>query len=293
MLSFPNTTALDMNGARLACAEAGKGDAVVLVHGSVSDLRTWDNQLDVLAGHFRTIAYSRRYHRPNDPIAPEAADPIQAHVDDLAGLIERLDAAPAHVVGHSWGGLIVLMLALQNPQLCRSLVLIEPPAVSLYVRVPPGLPEMIGLLVKNPRLALAIARLGGGALAQSEKAFRRGDDRAAIEYFGRGVLGNHAYETLSDTRYRQIWDNRAPDRALALHHGFPDLTAADLSKIAMPVLLLTGTESPKLFRLIARDLCRRLPNARKTAIAGASHIVHEDAPDAVNTAIREFIQAQR
>lgn len=180
-------------------------------------MRTWSNQVDEFAGCYRTIIYSRRYHRPNPFIPPDVPDAIQTHVDDLAALIEALEARPAHIVGHSWGGLVALLLAMQEPSLCRSLVLIEPPVVSMHVAIPPKIGQMIGLLFRSPKLALGIAKLGGGALAPAEKAFRRDDDRAAIEYFGRGVLGNHAFESLSSERYQQVWDNRGPDRAQALY----------------------------------------------------------------------------
>ena len=51
----------DVNGARLAYVEEGSGAPVVLVHGSLSDLRTWDRTRALLAEHYRVIAYTQRY----------------------------------------------------------------------------------------------------------------------------------------------------------------------------------------------------------------------------------------
>ena len=51
----------DVNGARLAYVEEGSGSPVVLVHGSLSDLRTWERTRSLLAKHYRVIAYSQRY----------------------------------------------------------------------------------------------------------------------------------------------------------------------------------------------------------------------------------------
>jgi pimeloyl-ACP methyl ester carboxylesterase len=282
-----------VNGTELTVLESGQGDPLVLVHGGVSDLRTWHNQIGVFAETFRTICYSRRYHVPNIPIPPNAADPVQTHVDDLAQLIETLEAAPAHIVGHSWGGLITLMLARQRPNFCRSLVLIEPPVVSMYVRIPPKFVELIGLFLRSPRLAFAIMKLGAGALSPAEKAFRRGDDNAAIEHFGRGVLGDLAYERLSAERRRQVWANRGPDRAQALHHSFPDLIRESFTSVTLPVLLVSGAQSPPLFGMLNDGLVKRLPNARRCVISGASHIVHEDSPDDLNSAILKFLYEVR
>ncbi len=180
---------------------------------------------------------------------------------------------------------------MQRPELLRSLVLIEPPIVSMHVNIPPKISQMISLFVRNPSLTIAIAKLGGGALAPAEKAFRKGDDKTAVEYFGRGVLGDRRYASLSAERYGQVWDNRGPDRAQALYGGFPDLIAASFEKVSMPVLLVAGTQSPALFRLLIEELAKRLPNARKTVIPDASHIVHEDAPLALNGAVLEFLDA--
>jgi pimeloyl-ACP methyl ester carboxylesterase len=282
-----------VNGTQLTVMERGQGDSLVLVHGGASDLRTWHHQIDVFAEAFRTICYSRRYHVPNMPIPPDAADPIQTHVDDLAQLIETLEAVPAHVVGHSWGALITLMLARQKPDFCRSLILIEPPVVSMYVRIPPKSVELIGLFLRAPRLAIAIMKLGAGALSPAEKAFRRGDDNAAIEYFGRGVLGDLEYARLSVERRRQVWENRGPDRAQALHHSFPDLIRESFSSVTLPVLLVNGAQSPSLFGMLNDGLLKRLPNARRCVISGASHIVHEDSPDDVNSAILKFLYEVR
>lgn len=289
MDSLDNASVLAVNGTNLAFHEAGQGTPLVLVHGGVSDMRSWSNQAAPFAKRYRTIFYSRRYHRPNRPIAPDVPDPIDTHVEDLAGLIDALQASPAHVVGHSWGGLIVLMLALRRPDLLRSAVLIEPPVVSMHVSIPPTIMQMIRLFIRKPRLAFAIARLGGGALAPAEKAFRKGDEKSAIEHFGRGILGDRRFASLSAERYQQVRDNLGPDRAQALYKGFPDLIGASLERVSMPVLLVAGSESPPVFRLLNADLSGRLSNARQEIISGASHIVQEDAPLALNEAVLNFL----
>ncbi len=293
MLNLDTAQPVAVNGITLATVARGEGDPLVFVHGGVSDLRTWSHQVGFFAGRFRTIAYSRRYCRPNAPIPPDAGDPIQIHVDDLLGLIDALDASPSHVVGHSWGALVALLAAGRKPGHFRSLVLIEPPAVSMHVSVPPSVSQMIRLFWSSPRRAIAIARLGGGALVPAEKAFRSGDDKTAIEHFGRGVLGDRYFEALSEERYAQVWENRGPDRAQALHHGFPDLRGDRFPQVDVPVLLVGGADSPRIFGLLNDSLLARLPVARKCVIENASHIVHEDAPEALNRAVLEFLDDVR
>ena len=204
MFSFESAASTTVNQTSLAVHESGEGPALVFVHGGVSDWRAWSNQVGPFAKHYRTIIYSRRYHCPNPPISPDAPDPIQTHIYELAALIKAREVGPAHIVGHSWGALIALLLAVERANLVRSLVLIEPPVVSMHVNIPPKFSQMIGLLFRCPRLSVAIAKLGVGALAPADSAFRVGDDKTAIERFGRGVLGKHRFDSLSTERYEQV-----------------------------------------------------------------------------------------
>ena len=79
-----------INGTSLEYVEAGRRDPVVFVHGSASDYRTWSLQVDEIGRRYRAIAYSRRYHWPNEPI-PESADyALAEHVNDLASFLAEV-----------------------------------------------------------------------------------------------------------------------------------------------------------------------------------------------------------
>ena len=289
MSYFEHAEHLAINDTTLATIVKGEGPPVVFVHGGVSDMRTWSGQIDTFSDRFRVIAYSRRYSQPNSPIAPDVDDPIDVHIEDLLALIRKLADGPAHVVGHSWGALITLLAAKSAPASFRSITLIEPPAVSMFVSIPPTPIQMLKLFFTSPRLATAIAKLGGGALGPAEKAFRRGEDEKAIAHFGRGVLGSRYFAALSEERYQQVWDNHGPDRAQALHHSFPDLIGETFSDVSMPVLLVGGSDSPSVFGLLNNALAERLSDADQCTLVGASHIVHEDAPEAFNAALAKFL----
>lgn len=289
MSDLEHAKALPINDTTLATMVEGEGPPLVFVHGGVSDLRTWSGQIDTFCDRFRVIAYSRRYSQPNSPIPADADDPIDVHIEDLLTLMRKLAGGPAHVVGHSWGALITLLAANSAPASFRSITLIEPPVVSMFVRIPPKPMQMLKLFFTSPRLAIAIAKLGGGALGPAEKAFRRGEDEEAIAHFGRGVLGSQYFEALSEERYQQVWDNCGPDRAQALHHSFPDLIGETFSGVSMPVLLVGGSDSPSVFGLLNNALLGRLSEANLCTVENASHIVHEDAPEAFNAALAKFL----
>ena len=121
MTSFGAVLTAHVNGAALAYREQGEGEPVVFVHGSASDLRSWEQQLPAVGTSYRAIAYSRRYARPNQDIEPATDDQMLPHVDDLSTLLLLLDAAPAHLVGHSWGAFVSLLTAVRHPELVRSM----------------------------------------------------------------------------------------------------------------------------------------------------------------------------
>jgi pimeloyl-ACP methyl ester carboxylesterase len=108
---------IHVNGTDFEYFEDGRGEPVVLVHGSASDYRTSQSQRAALARRYRAIVYSRRYHWPNKPIAEGQDYSMVAQVDDLQEILCSLDAAPAHLVGHSYGAFLSLILAIREPHL--------------------------------------------------------------------------------------------------------------------------------------------------------------------------------
>lgn len=280
---------VNINGDLLEYTERGSGEPLVLVHGSASDYRTWQLQLDAFATHFRTIAYSRRYHWPNRPI-PDGVDySILQHVEDLQRVVHSLDAMPAHLVGHSYGALLCLMLVMREPQVARSLVLAEPPAMTLFVSSNPRLPEILKVLVTRPRTAVAIIKFGAVGVAPAQRAFRRGEMEAGLRIFGDAVFGHGGFDRMHETRKAQVRDNLSNVKAELLGSGFPPLDPDRVRAIEAPTLLMTGGHSVSLFHYLVDRLQELLPDAERTEIQGASHMMHEDNELAYNRAVESFL----
>jgi pimeloyl-ACP methyl ester carboxylesterase len=281
-----------INGAVLAWRENGSGEPVIFVHGSASDVRTWAKQIPAIGENYRAVAFSRRYARPNENIEANTDDQMLPHVDDLIAFMQEIGAERAHLVGHSWGGFIALLAAIKFPQNVRSLVLLEPPVLSLFVSTPPKPSEILCLFLRDPRLALAIVRFGAMAFGPAKKAYQRGDDEAAMRAFGHGVLGKAAFEGLSAERLQQVRDNRNADRAQILGAGFPPLEGAQVRRVQVPALLLVGERSPTFLRRLSNRLHQLLTGSNLIEVPDASHLMHEDNADYVNEAIMEFLGRQ-
>lgn len=282
-----------INGAVLEYGEAGSGQPLVLVHGSASDHRTWHLQREAFAERFRVIYYSRRYHWPNEPISGGADYSMDEHVTDLEALVRSLGAAPAHLVGHSYGAFLCLVLAMREPSLVRSLVLAEPPVITLFASLPPKPLELLRLLVTRPRTAAAIVQFGVRGVAPAQRNFERGDVEEGIRTFGNAVFGAGGYDRLPEARKAQVRDNRANVSAEVLGSDFLPLDTDAVRGVEAPTLLVTGETSIGLFHHLTDRLGELLPHAERIEIPGASHMMHEDNASAYTTAVLSFLEAHR
>jgi pimeloyl-ACP methyl ester carboxylesterase len=263
---------IDINGTTLEYFEEGEGESVVLVHGSASDYRTWQFQRHEFANSFRVIVYSRRYHWPNDRILEGQNYTMAEHVGGLESILHSLDAEPAHLVGNSYGAFLCLLLAIKKPNLARTLVLAEPPIVSMFVSTPPKPLEILRLLISRPRTALSIIKFGAMGVNPAIKAAKQGNMEESTRIFGEEVLGKEAYSQLSESRLEQARINTIKEEFAG--SGFAPFDSDQIRNIQIPVLLINGKQSPPLFHHLIDALEELLPNSKRVEISDASHIAH-------------------
>jgi 3-oxoadipate enol-lactonase len=127
------------------------GPAVVLLHGLGSSSADWPEQQAALAPAHRVLALDLPGHGAS-PL-PSGRLTVEGMAAAVAALLERLDEAPAHVVGLSLGACVALRLALGAPSRVRSLTLINP-----FARLRPGGPGHVA------RLGLRLVLLGSAPM---------------------------------------------------------------------------------------------------------------------------------
>lgn len=243
------------NGVELHYRTAGAaGDPVALVHGSWVDLRSWRAVVPGLAGSMQVVVYDRRGHGQST-FAPRP-HALESDALDLGALLEATDHYPAHLVGHSYGAMVALRLAVDRPELVRSLSLHEPP--------------YLGLLDDDPATAPEATRLRASRRAEQER-IRRGDSEgAARDLFGLFAGDPSAWdrfrpETRTELlRYAPRWLEEFSDPATERPPADPGL-----HELLIPILLTEGTASPPflhrmnaaLERVVAYPTVRRLRDA--------------------------------
>src|ERR1700675_3215406 len=128
-LDEPPMQTFSVNGydmAYLEAGETGKGPRLVCVNGSLCDFRIWSSVLGPLTRKHRVVAVSLRHFFPEHWDGVGNTYSIAQHVDDVIAFIEKLDAGPVDLMGHSRGGHISFRVAERRPDLLRKLILAEP-----------------------------------------------------------------------------------------------------------------------------------------------------------------------
>ena len=268
--TFPSTLhAIDVNGTRLAYRLVGDSGAtpVVFIHGSLANLRSWSGQEAAFAQSYRVLVYSRRYHPPNPRVEDNQTYSPKLHAEDLAALMLTFDIAPAHVVGSSYGAYAALQLVRDHPQLVRSLVLAEPPVVSLLTGSEEG--------------DAARRTFFTNTLDPARAAFVHGDSVGGVRIFYDASAGNGAFDRLPAAARAELLSHAYElAREMLAERGdyYPTVTCAELSRITTPVLLVRGDRSPRMLQLISDELARCLQNDTTVTIPGSG------TPNAANAA---------
>ncbi|MGQ0735972.1 MAG: alpha/beta fold hydrolase [Acidobacteriota bacterium] len=261
-----------VNGVRIAYEVTGDSHVpVVLVHGSWGSHRNWDSVVPGLAEHFRVVTYDRRGH--SDSERPPGQGSVHEDVDDLAGLIEHLDLAPAWVAGNSFGSVITLRLAAAHPDVLRGIIVHEPPLFSL--------------LDEGSREAAAAAAIESGPIAEVLRRIATADHAGAAELFVEEVaLGPGSWAMLPEDM-RQTFMGNAPtflDEANDPESGTIDEAA--LARYHPPALITSGDQSPPIFPPVLNRLAELLPQSKHLVYRGAGHIPHVTHPEAY---VREVV----
>ncbi len=272
----PALKQMKVNGVGLAYVEQGAGTPVVLVHGTLGDWRTLDALRPAVAKRWRYVAYSRRYHQPN-PWPGDASDySYQLHEADLVAFIQGLGAGPVHLVGHSYGAVVVLLVAMDHPELLKTAVIAEPPAGELIADRPGAGP-----------LVAERSRVQAEALA----AARSGDDRRAAEVFIDWVAGTPgAFWKLTEDRRRRFLENVRTIGPQMAQPPPPPITCPLVGAVRIPVLVIRGERTTRYYNAVTDALLSCLPSGtERSVIPAAGHASYAANPAAFTESVLGFL----
>jgi len=261
---------LHRDGVDLACLDfGGSGPPVLLLHGLAGYAGEWAETASWLVRRHRALALDQRGHghstRAPDDVSREA------HVADVAFVIERLALAPVVLVGQSLGGHLAFLLAARRPDLVRALVVAE--------ASPDADPRGVG--AKRVR-----SWLEGWPVPFPSR-------EEAVAFFGGPSLYAHAWSAGLQRREEGWWprfDVEVMERTL--REGTRRDHWSEWERIACPALVVRAGEGYNS----AEDLqamAARLPGARFRDIPGAGHDLHLDRPVEWRDALEGFLAELR
>ncbi len=243
----------------------GRGEPVVLIH--ACPFVAWYEPLVERLSDFSTLTY-RRTLRTTSPAGFRSLT-VAEDAAICTRLMAHLGWPKAHVVGHSYGALVALQLAVGSSDLVQSLVLLEPAA-----------------------RGVSSGEQAAAALQPVLAAYRAGDKVGAIDGFLRTVCGD-GYRSTLDQALPEAFDTAVADAdqffqaemsAVQQFSFGPD----DAQRISPPVLNVGGSDSVGRFIEVHHLVQSWFPRAERLSVPRAGHLLMVENPAAVAQGLREF-----
>lgn len=277
---YPVHTALD--DPQVAYVDEGEGpEALILIHGLASNLGFWRYNIPALAEDYRVIAldlpgYGRSAKSGDYPYT------LSFFASTIRDLVAELELDHVTLVGHSMGGQIAMVAALEYPDAVDRLVLVDPAGIETFT---PGEGDWL-------RGVYSIA----GIRAAPEDAIRR---NLSINFHD----WDPRLEWMVEERVRLARSDEFDQFAYAVIQSvgamLDEPTAPYLERLTQPTLMVYGEydgliPNPYLHPGFARDVFQdgaaRIPRATLVEIDDAGHMVMMERPDAFNDAVRSWLQ---
>lgn len=262
--------AVSIGDADIHYEESGQGPALMLVSGLSGLGSFWAEQVRELSRDFHVIVHDHRGAGQSTHSRIEYS--VEQMAADTVGLMDALSVDSAHLVGHSTGGAIGQVLALDHPQRVRSLVLSATWA---------GPDPYFRRLFESRKQALL--------------------DSGVAEYLRGAVLFQcppwwiSANDALISERHAALIPASAPVEVIAsridaiVRHD----RRARLKDIRVPTLVIVAADDMITPRLYSEELASRIPGAKLVVVDAGGHLAPAIAASAYNDAVGAFLRAHR
>lgn len=285
----------DANGypVSISFGEKGTGKPLFLIHGIGGWSYNWRYNIETLAKHFRVICFDAKgYGFSDKPLYREKND---HQIIEFKRIISALCDRPAIVVAESLGGLISLAVAQDYPELISDLIVINVPIF------PDGLPHWgMSLLSQTPLDLLQVVDLGRittlfAPLVKEILAIERRSVLFDPTKFTEedAYWMSYPYIQFPGTLTKAAEDIQIAVKEIQRNQNYqPNLISKiqrNLAVIKCPTLVLWGEQDSWFSYKQGEKLSKLLPGSQFKTIPNCDHDASSGSPDAVNTAVLEFL----
>ena len=251
------------NGISMNYEIKGKGPNLVLIHGAGDNLNMWYHQVPFFSKSYRVISYDVRGFGQTDSPAMEYS--MSLFGEDTYQLMKALGVAEGYFLGYSMGGRIALELAINHPEMVKTLIL----ANSSIGLTPPS-PES----VERRRVTLEL--------------LEKGDMEKTAE-----MMTTNAFSPDFKSKNRSEFNRYMKVKLQNKPSGFALVMRAlsappDISKVKCPVLLVVGDKDLSMGVEQGKQAQAAIPGA-KLVILPTGHAAAVESPDKFNQAVAEFL----
>lgn len=274
---IPKVKTVQVNGYNMAYVERGKGEPLILVHGALSDYRTWLPVMPEFSETNRTIAISLRHYYPEKWQGGDNDLTLQQHADDLASFIKSLKLGPANLLGHARGAVVTMMVASKHPELVSKLVLAEPAPLK-------------SMLSSNKRMKKELAERET-MMKKSIERYQKGDPEGGLKMFVEYIAGPGSWDATSDSRRKTLQDNSWTQLSQVRDYQ-TQMDCNNVGKISSHTLFIGGDRSQEIFNQMNSAVKSCLKNANTAMIGDSGHFMYSNNPTAFVFEVQEFIAPQ-
>ncbi|MFP4320821.1 MAG: alpha/beta fold hydrolase [Anaerolineales bacterium] len=250
----------------------GPDDAppLLMINGVGQWRAAWFRNLPALQAHFRVIIFDNRGIGESDK--PDIEYTLDMFADDTLGLLDHLGIEQTHVLGHSMGGGIAVMMYRKRPAIFSKMIL----ASTLYWGTKVAMPSERAMQVLLDRSGDPVELVERGTRIATAEGFEARDPEG--------------FQRLVSLRF----ESQQPPH-IYLRQSNSGLTYLQGDYIAdiqpdIPVLLLVGAADEVAPRGNSDAIAAAWPTATVQEIPGAGHLFNVEQPEATNQAIIEFLK---
>lgn len=255
---LPDSQFLELDGMQVHYRDVGRGPVLVLLHGLMASLHTWNAWTAQLQQHYRVISLDL----PNFGLTGPHPKGMQRYLysDFLEHFLQALDIHQCAIAGNSLGGWVAWEYAARYPQRATALILIDSAG---YFFVPP--PFMMTLAMPGGGWLYARTRIPRQQVSQLLKDVYYHPERVTADQIQRyhDMLMASGARTAAARVMRFIRDQGGFDTSL-------------LARVKQPVLIQWGADDPWLPLAHAREFQAALADARLQIYAECGHLVQEE-----------------
>jgi pimeloyl-ACP methyl ester carboxylesterase len=269
---------LTLHGHQVTYRTAGRGPALLLLHGIANSSQTWEHVAPFLSERFTMVAPDLLGH--GGSATPRGDYSLGAHATGVRDLLTALGHERVTVVGHSLGGGIAMQFAYQFPERCERLVLVSSGGLGRDVHVllrAAALPgaDYVLPVITSPQL-LRVGR-GLGGLLRLARLAPEGD----LDVLARG------FGSLDNTGSRQAFLHTV--RAV-IEPGGQRVSAHDRLALAalIPSLIVWGERDSVIPVSHGAAAHEAMPGSRFEVFAGAGHMPHDADPERFAAILTDF-----